>query len=369
MKRGNEKIKVFVFGTRGFPHIQGGVEKHCEHLYPLLSSEYDITVFRRKAFLKKRIVGKDFPSIRFIDLPSSKIKGFEAFIHSFLCSVYCIVKRPDFVHIHNIGPGMLIPLLKLFRLKVVLTYHSPNYEHEKWGFLAKKVLKFSEYLATNWADRIIFVNADKMQKFSPRIQKKSVAIPNGINEQSRTTDTGYITSLGLEVHTYILTVGRITKEKGLDYLIDAFIRSDNSGYKLVLAGGIDHVSEYSNNIRKKIDTNPSIIATGYVEGENLRQLYSHAALFVLASFNEGFPIVLLEAMNYGLPILASNISANKLLKLESSDYFEVNDVEDLSEHISLKLHDKQQVCKYDLTSYTWESISQKTIQVFIDLVK
>ena len=44
---------------------------------------------------------------------------------------------------------------------------------------------------------------------------------------------------------------------------------------------------------------------GYVDGEFLRQLYSHARLFVLPSYNEGFPLVLLEAMSYHLPILAS----------------------------------------------------------------
>ena len=44
---------VYVFGTRGFPNVQGGVEKHCEQLYPELTSKYNISIFRRIPFLKK----------------------------------------------------------------------------------------------------------------------------------------------------------------------------------------------------------------------------------------------------------------------------------------------------------------------------
>jgi len=362
-------MKVFVFGTRGFPNIQGGVEKHCECLYPLLAVQFDITVFRRKAFLREGTIKDNASSVRFIDLPSNTVKGFETFFHSFLCTVYCIFKRPDIIHIHNIGPGMFIPLLKLFKLKVVLTYHSPNYEHKKWGFLSKKVLKVSEYLATRWADKIIFVNMERMLSFTESIRRKSVFIPNGVHIKSRSLDTDYIISLGLEPGKYILTVGRITQEKGLDYLINAFLQNHISGYKLVIAGGIDHHSNYATTIRKNIQTHPSIIGTGYVEGENLRQLYSHAALFVLASYNEGFPLVLLEAMNYGLPILASDISANKSLRLRESDYFKVNDATNLAEHISLKLANPQPSCNYDLNAYTWESVSGQIAEVFISLTK
>ena len=64
---------VYVFGTRGFPNVQGGVEKHCEQLYPELTSKYNISIFRRIPFLKKN-AEKVYKGIRFIDLPSTRIK-------------------------------------------------------------------------------------------------------------------------------------------------------------------------------------------------------------------------------------------------------------------------------------------------------
>lgn len=119
-------MKISVLGTRGFPKIQGGVEKHCESLYPLFNAKYQITVYRRKPYVNS---DKTYPNIKFIDLPSTKIKGFEAVFHSFLATLSACFGKSDVVHIHNIGPALFAPLLRLSGKKVVLTYHSPNYEH------------------------------------------------------------------------------------------------------------------------------------------------------------------------------------------------------------------------------------------------
>ena len=62
-------MKISVLGTRGFPKIQGGVEKHCESLYPLFNAKYQITVYRRKPYVNS---DKTYPNIKFIDLPSTK---------------------------------------------------------------------------------------------------------------------------------------------------------------------------------------------------------------------------------------------------------------------------------------------------------
>ncbi len=171
-------MKICVLGTRGFPKIQGGVEKHCEALYPLLAKENDIIVFRRKPYVTD--LTTTFDNIRFIDLPSTKIKGFEAVLHSFLSTLYAVCLRPDIVHVHNIGPAMFTPILKLFRLKVVLTYHSPNYEHKKWGWLSRQILLLSEMIALKSADAIIFVNKFQMEKYEYSVRKKSYYLPNGI---------------------------------------------------------------------------------------------------------------------------------------------------------------------------------------------
>lgn len=353
---------VYVFGTRGFPGVQGGVEKHCEQLYPELTAEYDIYVFRRIPFLPVGS-GKIYGKIHFIDLPSTRIKGFEAFFHSLLCTFYCIIKRPDIVHIHNIGPGMFVPLLKLFGLKVVLTYHSANYEHKKWGYVARKILKLSEWIALKWADAIIFVNKMQMGRFKDKIKVKSRYIPNGVAVKSQSMNTDFIERLGLAPQGYILAVGRITQEKGFDYLINGYAASSHDKCKLVLAGGIDHKSAYSSKI-KDLAAKHGVVMVGYVDGEPLRQLYSHARLFVLPSYNEGFPLVLLEAMSYHLPILASDIPANKLPELPEGCFFKVGDVPDLAAHIKRELSSSQCRVDYAIDGYTWENVGLQVAKVF-----
>ena len=359
-------MNIFVFGTRGIPNIQGGVEKHCEELYPAMPENFVITLFRRKPFLNADVPNQ-YKQIHFVDLPSTRIDGFEPFFHSFLAALYCIFHRPDIVHVHNIGPGIFIPLLKLFRLKVVLTYHSPNYEHEKWNEFARFILKTGEKFALSGADAVIFVNKEQLNKYDKKIQNKSYYIPNGVEFIERTEQTGYLEKYNLLPQKYILAVGRITQEKGFDYLIDTFLSLPDKTYKLVIAGGIDHKSSYSKTIDEKTRKHDSIVMTGFVKGEELRQLYSHAKLFVLPSYNEGFPLVLLEAMNYKLNVLVSNISATKEVKLPADAYFQAGKKENLLEKLNQKLAEPYSLADYDFSDYHWENIAAQTADIYWQL--
>lgn len=360
-------MEIYVFGTRGFPNIQGGVESHCEKLYSSMPKDINITIFRRKAYLNNGTKSINNPSnIKFIDLPSTKIKGFEAFFHSFISTLLCILKRPDIVHIHNIGPGIFTPILRLFKIKVVLTYHSSNYEHNKWNNFAKKVLKLGEFLSLKFSNHIIFVNKDKLNQFPYEIRNKATFIPNGIQRLLPAESSEIIHSLGLSKFKYILSVGRITEEKGFDYLIDAYIES-NIQYPLVIAGGIDHNSKYANILLEKAKHFPNIIFTGFTQGETLRQLYTFAKVFVLASYNEGYPIVLLEAINYGKNILASDISANRQIPLPEKCYFKVGNKETLKEKLKEEINNPIANTYYNIPILTWEEVANQVVSIYNNL--
>lgn len=360
-------MKICVFGTRGFPMIQGGVEKHCESLYPLCNHTGKFIVFRRKTYICS---SETYPNIQFCDLPSTRIKGVETFLHSLLATIMSIFYRPDIVHIHNIGPALFSPLLRLFRIKIVLTYHSPNYEHDKWGFLAKRLLHFSEWIALQSTNAILFVNKFQMEKLiktHPNIQKKSYCIPNGCPDVKPSSSTRYIESLGLSPQKYIIAVGRITPEKGFDLLIQAFEQLEENDFKLVIAGGVEAESGFFQKLKGLVQTD-KIIFTGYIHGEELNQLYSHAALFVLPSYNEGFPLVLLEAMKYNLDVLVSDIPATHLVELEQQDYFTPGDMYDLSIKLTSKLKQIKQR-QYELSEYNWNYIANETEKIYKGLFK
>lgn len=357
-----KKMRVCVFGTRGFPAVEGGVEKHCESLYPLVDKDIEIIVFRRKPYIVNNTGSADYPNIRFIDLPSTKIKGFEAVMHSLLATVCCVFLRPNIVHIHNIGPALFIPLLKLFSIPVVLTFHSANYEHKKWGYFAKKLLKYSENVALRFADRIIFVNKFQLEKYSDTIQKKSIFIPNGIRFLDADEQKGLLEKWNIEPEKYILSVGRITPEKGFHTLIEAFCRAKLRDVKLVIAGGVEFENTYMKELQS-LATDDSIIFTGYVHGKELGQLYSNARLFVLASENEGFPLVLLEAMSYNRNVLVSDIPAMHLVKLNSNDYFLPGDVMMLEKRLAEKLQEASRRV-YELEEYDWVKIAAQVSKIY-----
>ncbi|MGD9781153.1 MAG: glycosyltransferase family 4 protein [Kiritimatiellia bacterium] len=352
-------MKICVFGTRGFPDIQGGVEKHCERLYPRFPDDCEFVVFRRKPYVHS--AAAPYPRIRFVDLPSTRIKGLEAALHSFLAAIACFRERPDLVHVHNIGPAFFAPLLRLFGIPVVLTYHSPNYEHAKWGPLARLLLRLSEGVALRAANAVVFVNQFQMEKYPSSILRKSTSLPNGVDPIPAAQGTDALDRLGLEPARYVLAVGRLTPEKGFDALIDAFKQAAPAGFKLAIAGGVDNEDAYSRALRERAGDAPVVFA-GHLAEAPLGQLYAHARLFVLPSRNEGFPLALLEAMAAGADVLVRDLPATRLVDLPPGDYFSAD--ADLAPALLRKLSVPKSARAYDLAAYDWDRIAAQTRAVF-----
>lgn len=360
-------MRVNVIGTRGFPYVQGGVEKHCEALYPLIAIKgCKVRVFRKAPYIHKINACKVFREIQFCDLWTPKNKNLETIVHSLLASIICLWERPDIVHIHNIGPSLILPLLKLSRLTTVVTYHSPNYEHAKWSGFAKKCLKIGEEFIRRWADQVIFVSRTQEQLVDC---KNKVYIPNGAIIPDPTSSTDQLTQRGIMPGEYILAVARYSPEKGLHDLIEAFKGLD-CHHKLVIAGDADCETDYSRQLRQLANDDDRVILTGYIDGDCLCQVYTHADLFVLPSYHEGLPMALLEAISYGLSVLVSDIPANREVRLPSERYFRCGDVEDLKAKIRVLLkkklshEDQREMHNQIKEKYNWDKIADQTIAVY-----
>ncbi|MEA1948910.1 MAG: glycosyltransferase family 4 protein [Thermodesulfobacteriota bacterium] len=288
-------------------------------------------------------------------------------MHTFLSLIIARWYHPDLVHIHAIGPSILTPFARLMGLRVVVTNHGPEYERDKWGRLAKIVLRLGERIGGIYANEVIVISS--IIENIVRSKCKSNLIYNGVTLPHKSRKSDFLTQNGITPGKYILSVARFVPEKGLHDLIHAFKKSDYD-YKLVLAGDSDHETEYSRNLKELLSTGRRIVLTGYITGESLNQLYSHARLFILPSYHEGLPIVLLEALSYGLSVLVSDIQPNKEVKLPKDRYFQCGNVEDLksrmdwllcsnfSENEMRKLH-----CMIE-KKYNWNIIAMQTIDVY-----
>ncbi|MFH1003908.1 MAG: glycosyltransferase family 4 protein [Bacteroidota bacterium] len=329
-------ITVFVIGPRGFPNVQGGIERFSEGFYPLLVKKgYVVVCF----VLSKYSFRKEWMGVKFIRVPSIGSKFFEKPLYNFFATLYCIAKRPDIVHVHSVASGMFIFLLKLFRLKIVARYNSMDYLHNKWNFIGKAILKNSErqfFLA----DYIITNNKSFLFHFKEKGRKNNLSyIPNGVeifDKEKYIQNFNSTISNGLERKKYILYVGRITPEKNIASLIEAFLQIEDKKLKLVIAGDAAHNDNYFSLLKRKY-SDERILFIGKVERENLNSFYANCGLFVIPSFTEGTPNVLLEAMSFNCPILASRIPAHLEFRFDNDSYFFPNDIEELKQKMIQKL--------------------------------
>lgn len=366
-------MRIIVVGLRGLTGVQGGIETHSRMLYPLLARlGCDVEVVQRSPYYPAENRRRSWHGVRLRYLWSPTRRGIETAIHSLLGVLYAALARPDILHLHAIGPGLLAPLARLLGLKVVLTYHAPDYQRDKFSRLEKWLLRTGETLGIRFAHRPIAVSRSLCTDLQERFRREVAFIPNGAPRSLRAVSKRTLHEFGLESGRYVLCVGRLDPVKRHSDLIEAFERIDAGGWKLVLVGGFDARDNYSNLIAEHSERNPAIVMTGYQHGRALRELYSHAGLFVLASSTEGHPIALLEALSYGLPIIASAIPANMSVPIARNRYFAVGDVATLASKIAACIEEPERYRSAPLRDrilkdFSWRNAAQRTLEVYAEV--
>jgi glycosyltransferase involved in cell wall biosynthesis len=263
----------------------------------------------------------------------------------------------------------MAPVAKLLGMKIVVTYHSKNYEHKKWNWFGKSALHVGELCSILFGDEIIAVSrslAIDLKRRFPRAANKIHFIPNGADHLLRTTPElcdapDILSRYDLVKGRYIVTVGRLVPEKGFHDLIQAF-KATGVGYKLVIVGDAEHRDSYSSGLLA--EASDSIVFTGILTGDALQRILQGASLFVLPSYNEGLPIAALEAAVAGTPVLLSDIQPNRDLGLRPENYFRVGDVG----HLRHRLTQDHAIYKVArdavLHDYNWGDVCAQTDKVY-----
>ena len=105
-------MKLVVTGTRGIPDIMGGVETHCEELFPRIAAKgVDTTLIRRKDYVRDSLT--EWKGVKLVDISAPKRKSYEAVVHTFRAVNKAKKLGADVVHIHAIGPALLVPYAKM----------------------------------------------------------------------------------------------------------------------------------------------------------------------------------------------------------------------------------------------------------------
>jgi glycosyltransferase involved in cell wall biosynthesis len=267
-----------------------------------------------------------------------------------------------------VGPALVTPIARLFGLKVVVTHHGPDYDRDKWGAVARWILRAGESAGMRCSNARIAISRVIVNLIQTKYECNADLIPNGVFVRDPGAGLDYIKSVGLLPGQYFLQVGRIVPEKRQLDLIRAYRALQPAAWKLVIVGGLSP-DAYSHQVQAEA-ASAGIVLTGFQKGSELHELYSHAGAFVLPSSHEGLPIALLEALSYGLPVLASNIPANLEVGLESSSYFPVGDLRALSaglQRVSQQAHDDEsRLARRRIVAnrYNWDVIADSTLKVY-----
>lgn len=374
--------RIVITGTRGIPHIMGGVEAVVEEIAPrLVSLGYDVTVIRRSDYVSdlanaETIIedGERFwKGVRLVDVESPKKKSLEAFIHTWRAIKVAKKMRADVVHINAIGPALMTPFARMMGLKVVFHHHGPDYDRDKWGFVAKNALKMGEWLGCKFANHTLVIS-DVIRKIVANrcgCTKNVSLVYNGVSSPTLVHEPEYFAQLGIEEGKYILGMCRFVPEKHLHDLVAAYARLKEAGkipsdIKLVLAGDTDFEDEYSMEL-KKMAREAGAVLTGFVQGNKKFSLLTNAMCYSLPSSHEGLPIALLEAMSYRLPVVVSAIPANLEVGLDATCYHDCGDVKALASRLEIICNKPFERCNYDMSKYDWDRISAQIGEIYDSL--
>lgn len=375
-------MKVAMIGHKVIPSRRGGIETVLTNLCPLLVElGAEVTCYNRSSdkveneYIKETD-GKTYKGVKLKKAWTVKARGVAAMIASFTAAIAASFGRYDVVHFHAEGPCAALWIPKLFGKKCVATVHGLDWQREKWGKgFASKYIKFGEKVLAKYADEIIVLSQSAADYFKETYNRKAVIIHNGIEKPQKREISQISEKYGLLKDEYICIISRLTAEKGVHYLIDAYneVKPDK---KLVIAGDTSDTDEYVALLKEKAKDNPSIIFTGFISGMVLEELYSNAYVVSLPSDLEGMSLSLLEALAYNNAVLCSDIPENTLVAEKKAMYFRKGDVCDLAEKLKFMCEDeeavktlKEGVSEFICSKYNWKDVAESTCNLYKKVVK
>lgn len=291
--------------------------------------------------------------------------------------------NPDLIHGQMIGaPYGLAAGILSNKYPTILTVHTIVKQTAKtnrssffgkvhdtlWRFLEKWELKRIQHL--------IVVSPHLKDELKKEGARNVYVIPNGV-------DANWFGVPDKSITGRILFVGRIIPVKGLENLIKSMklVIDKRCDAHLHVVGPTDdsRYLNYLQELTKKMGVTEQVDFTGGLSGNALLNEYAESSIFVLPSRDESNPIVVLEAMASGKPVIATNVGGIPYMVEDGKNGILVNygDSNGLAEKILMLMNDKKlrdfvaENGKKTAMMYSWEKISDKTYEVYkhVDLTR
>lgn len=297
------KTKVLMIGPT--PPPPGGVAIVLQTLLnSSLSDEYDLCILdtARKRRRYKIVGGLGPLSILYLILHLIKLN-------------YLLLKeKPSIVHIQADPAGFLrdslfIILANLWQKKVICHLH--GFYSEKNAIFKYVMLRWYFRLIMNHVDVLILLSSSFVPEFAHIAPKtRKVVVPNLVS-QNALKDLDSLKAK-TKPETNVLFMGRLSMQKGTYDLLKvaSFLKKD--GHIRFLLAGLGRTQDDEERIVTQIDRDrlkDTVKLLGYVEGQRKAELFENSDIFVLPSYTEVFPVVIVEAMAAAMPVIATPVGA------------------------------------------------------------
>lgn len=187
--------------------------------------------------------------------------------------------------------------------------------------LQRRILMFTDWLTCVCATHVIPEGKGVMDDLQKHITRKPMRVLGYGNVRGvdmsywnrGNVDAKYVAQLKKSGPFTFLFVGRIVKDKGINELVDAFMRvRERVAVRLFLVGRYeDDIDPIADCTRKSIDECVDIVYAGPQYGKDLLTYYAASDCFVFPSYREGFPNTVLEAGAMGLPSIVTDINGSR----------------------------------------------------------
>ncbi len=382
LPKAKKQLRIAQIGHKRIPSREGGVEIVVEEISKrVVQAGHQVTAYNRTgnhvSGAEYNLVDYDtlteYEGIKIVRIPTIQKKGLAALVYSFFASVRVTLEDYDVVHYHAEGPCAFLWLPTLAGIRTVATIHGLDWARSgKWGSLASTFIKFGEKVAAEYSDELIVLSKHLSRYFWENYHRQTRFIPNGVNRPVLRQAEVITEKWGLRKDEYILFLGRLTSEKGIHYLIEAYNRLETDK-KLVVAGGSSDTDQYMLGLKELAKDNENILFTNFVQGRELEELFSNAYFYCIPSDLEGMPISLLEAMSYGNCCLISDIPECTEVTGIHAMSFQQGDVDDLEKAMRKLLDNpklveryREDAADYICDRYRWDEVAEKTMRLYLD---
>jgi len=296
-------MRVAFFTDTYEPQINGVVKSIKLTADELSKNGNEVFIFcpNDKKFKKQKNVFA-IESISFSNYPEYRIG-----LPSFEVVNKVLEIKPDIIHIHSpasIG-SVGLAIGKIFDIPVVITYHTLLSEY--YSYISEEN-KYKDVIDdfTKWFFRKSFVlivpsKSIKQMLRKMGVNKNIIVLPNPVDLKVFRYTKRKSNKIPLILH-----VGRLCKEKRIDFLLESFkefLEKRNAKF-IITSDGPER--KHLENLAKHLGISKNVKFTGYLSNSALAKIYSKADVFVSASDTETQGIVLLEAFASGCPVLVRN---------------------------------------------------------------